>query len=260
MHLWRYTLEEVIRRAQLREGEQNYDLTQNNCENFVMWCICGANVSLQATLKRRAWWEVVKALILLPLRKHVPNYAVVKYTCNWWMYGNRDYSTFFIGVWGLDWEFEKVIIVFTVGAVKIMRAKFDMHSCYRELEGGVITKREYQDKVSEIVLSSLFCIGGGYLSRIYNYPARKPGLPDYVSIPGLVIGTYSGVAGGHLVGKLVIRYNFLWMGNLATWITKGVQKYLPRCLSTKSHVHQEWFLELGFFIVVLKYSHGTESW
>ena len=47
--LRRYSVEKTTWRALLRLGEAHYHVTENNCESFVMWCICNSNVSLQAT-------------------------------------------------------------------------------------------------------------------------------------------------------------------------------------------------------------------
>ena len=47
--LRRYSVEKITRRALTRLGEAHYHVTKNNCESFVMWCICNSNVSLQAT-------------------------------------------------------------------------------------------------------------------------------------------------------------------------------------------------------------------
>ena len=47
--LRRYSVEKIKRRALTRLGEAHYHVTKNNCESFVMWCICNSNVSLQAT-------------------------------------------------------------------------------------------------------------------------------------------------------------------------------------------------------------------
>ena len=47
--LRRYSVEKIKRRALIRLGEERYHVTENNCESFVMWCICNSNVSLQAT-------------------------------------------------------------------------------------------------------------------------------------------------------------------------------------------------------------------
>ena len=45
--LKRFSVEEVIKRASKRLGENCYDILKNNCEHFVTWSMCGLNVSLQ---------------------------------------------------------------------------------------------------------------------------------------------------------------------------------------------------------------------
>ena len=47
--LRRYSVEKITWRALKRLGEAYYHVRDNNCESFVMWCICNSNVSLQAT-------------------------------------------------------------------------------------------------------------------------------------------------------------------------------------------------------------------
>lgn len=45
-----YSIEKITWRALIRLGKAHYHVTENNnCEKFVMWCICNSNVSLQAT-------------------------------------------------------------------------------------------------------------------------------------------------------------------------------------------------------------------
>ena len=39
----------VINRARRRNDEQYYHPEKNNCESFVMWCLCGLNISLQTS-------------------------------------------------------------------------------------------------------------------------------------------------------------------------------------------------------------------
>ena len=44
--LRRFSAQEVVERARDRkgqEGELKYDFTKNNCESFVMWCLCDFN-------------------------------------------------------------------------------------------------------------------------------------------------------------------------------------------------------------------------
>ena len=36
-----YSPDEIVRRAQTRFGEAEYNLFHNNCENFATWCRCG---------------------------------------------------------------------------------------------------------------------------------------------------------------------------------------------------------------------------
>ena len=62
--LRRYSAEEVVRRARKRKGpkgELKYDLTKNNCESFVMWCLCDLNTSLQVTPRRKTVFEMLSA-------------------------------------------------------------------------------------------------------------------------------------------------------------------------------------------------------
>lgn len=52
----RFTVDEVVARACSRKGEQYYDVTENNCENFVMWSLFDMNISLQV----KPWHAVLK--------------------------------------------------------------------------------------------------------------------------------------------------------------------------------------------------------
>ena len=50
--LRRFFVREVINWALTRIGEKSiYHLVKNNCETFVMWCLCGLKISLQVTAK-----------------------------------------------------------------------------------------------------------------------------------------------------------------------------------------------------------------
>ena len=61
--LRRYSVEDVIERAQSREGEKFYHLMKNNCESFVMWCLCDLKISLQATPLRKTLCEAGSAIL-----------------------------------------------------------------------------------------------------------------------------------------------------------------------------------------------------
>ena len=60
--LRRYSTEEVVKRASRRPGESEFDLVNNNCESFVMWCLCDLNITLQVTEESRLQIILNKAL------------------------------------------------------------------------------------------------------------------------------------------------------------------------------------------------------
>ena len=47
--LRRFSVEEVIKNAEERKGEKWYNVVKNNCETFVMSCLCGLQISPQVT-------------------------------------------------------------------------------------------------------------------------------------------------------------------------------------------------------------------
>ncbi|CAH3167922.1 unnamed protein product, partial [Pocillopora meandrina] len=61
--LRQYSTEEVIARALRRMNEKYYHLINNNCESFVMWCLCDLNISLQVTKTGKALSETSSAAI-----------------------------------------------------------------------------------------------------------------------------------------------------------------------------------------------------
>lgn len=61
--LRRYSVEEIIERARKRIKEDSYHPMRNNCEHFVMWCLCGLNVSPQATRMRKTIFETGNAVL-----------------------------------------------------------------------------------------------------------------------------------------------------------------------------------------------------
>lgn len=65
--LRRFSVQEVITFAEEREGEERYHLTSNNCESFVMWCLCGANISLQVTPAQKAMMKLIGAVAVIAM-------------------------------------------------------------------------------------------------------------------------------------------------------------------------------------------------
>ena len=57
------TVEEVVKRAEDRKDEKWYNIEKNNCETFVMKCLCGLEISFQVTGAIRIICEMGSALI-----------------------------------------------------------------------------------------------------------------------------------------------------------------------------------------------------
>lgn len=54
----------MIARALKRRGERYYHPTYNNCEHFVIWCICGLSTSLQVTPERHVGYDTLTEVII----------------------------------------------------------------------------------------------------------------------------------------------------------------------------------------------------
>ena len=137
----------LTQRALSRMGEHRYHVTKNNCESFVMWCICGSNVSLKATTERRAAWETVTALTVPAWFQNQMLYALIRSDIAF-RYEDTSYA---------PWDA-------TIGLLLLfddhIRSSSKMFKCYEELKKGVITKSDYIDQVSELLLLALFRTGG----------------------------------------------------------------------------------------------------
>lgn len=63
----KFTPEEAIKRAKERLGEKSYDLLQNNCEDFVIWCKTNNSKSFQVDAIPKSQLGVIKQLTSLGL-------------------------------------------------------------------------------------------------------------------------------------------------------------------------------------------------
>ena len=66
-----YSLQEIVRRARSRLGENKYHVLRNNCEHFCNWCISGRSRSIQVerpeAITLRALVGAVKCAKRMPL-------------------------------------------------------------------------------------------------------------------------------------------------------------------------------------------------
>lgn len=58
----RYTDDQIVARARVCVGNNNYDLLQNNCENMALWCVSGENISFQVEDKKNKLYNFLSQL------------------------------------------------------------------------------------------------------------------------------------------------------------------------------------------------------
>ena len=88
--LRRYSVAEVIKRAEDRKGEKWYNIVRNNCETFVMYCLCGLEISPQVTSAVEKMSEV-GGLVIKSVRHafHQTGKAVLELTDDFLFAGAR---------------------------------------------------------------------------------------------------------------------------------------------------------------------------
>ena len=181
--LRRFSVREVINRAlNSRKGEKFYELKKNNCESFVMWCLCDLNISLQVTPLRKALCDTGSGVLR--------------------------------SIWhGLQQIFKVVTELLDDFAVAIGRgvgtavtviveaiiAGYDIYNAHKKWNGGILikSKEEFIKEVTDIVLLAL-CRSGGSLVATAVGQIVIP-IPVVGSLGGAVLGIFV----GHLIAKRI---------------------------------------------------------
>ncbi|KAJ7331236.1 hypothetical protein OS493_020018 [Desmophyllum pertusum] len=191
--LRRYSVEDVIERAQRRVGEESYHLTKNNCETVVMWCLCGLNISLQATPLRKTLCEAGSAGV----RTIWQGLQQVPKICTELV----DDAAVAIG--RTSSAVEKVALpelglcvgVAVTLAVEAIMAGCDIRDAYKKWKGEVITLEKFIEQLVDILLLAVSRSGGSIGGMIYGQVV----IP--IPILGGFIGALLGVFSGHVAGK-----------------------------------------------------------
>ena len=190
--LRQYSTEEVIARALRRVNEKYYHLTNNNCESFVMWCLCDLNISLQVTQERKVFSELLSAIIRIPFQlfQQLPKVAAEIWD---------DIAAAAAGR-AVRNAFSKLgtsIGVVTTVVVETTMAIIDIREEYKKWRSGVLvkTRKEFIAEVVDKVLLALFRSGGSIAGMIVGQIV----IP--VPVLGGLLGAPIGMLGGHLVEK-----------------------------------------------------------
>ena len=189
--LRQYSTEEVIARAHTRIKEKCYHPTDNNCESFVMWCLCDLNISLQVTQTGKALSETLSAAIRtlwhgIQQPKVVAEiWDDIAATAAGRAVGNA-LSKLVIGIGAVS-----TVVIETIMAIYNIREE------YAKWRGGKIikTRKQFIAEVVDKVILALFRSGGSIAGMIVGQIL----IP--VPIVGGLVGALIGMFCGHLFGK-----------------------------------------------------------
>ncbi|KAJ7331232.1 hypothetical protein OS493_020014 [Desmophyllum pertusum] len=197
--LRRYSAEDIIERAQSRVGEKFYHLIKNNCETFVMWCLCDLKISLQATPLRKILVEAGSAMLrtiwhglqqVLKIGADLIDdiaVAVGRVTSN---------------AVGKATKVALPKVGLIVGAavtvvVEAIMAGYDIHNAVKKWKDGRLIKsrEEFIEEVTDILLLAFSRSGGSIGGMIFGQ------LVIPIPILGGFVGAVLGVLVGHCAGK-----------------------------------------------------------
>lgn len=203
--LRRFSVREVISRALNRNGEKFYHLMKNNCETFVMWCLCGLKISLQATPLRKALCEtgsgVLRSIwhglqqIFKVVTELVDDFAVAI---------ERGAKRSAVGQASQAAPKALSKVGVGVGAavtviIEAVMAGYDIRNAYKKWKDTQVieSREEFIGEVTDILLLALFRSGGSIIGMVVGQVV----IP--IPVVGGLVGAVLGVLGGHLLGKFM---------------------------------------------------------
>lgn len=215
----RYSVEETTKRALRREGESYYDVGKNNCEHFVMWCMCGMNICLQVKTIHFVFQET--AIAIKNSLFHMAETLPVKFGLE--QVGNLcDDAANAVGKFlarGGAKATSKIALGVSAGLailIDTIVVGYEINQNHKKWKEGILIKsrEEFTQKVTEAVMAGagrLGCgIGGMILGQIL--------IP--VPFLGAIIGSLLGAGLGDLLGRWVGRH---YVGKGIGWIVEKLK-------------------------------------
>ena len=200
--LRRFSIREVIDRALTRKDEKFYNLIKNNCETFVMWCLCGLKISLQVTPLRKALCETGSGILrsiwhgLQQSPKMVTelldDFAVA-------IGRGATRSAFGQAAPGAISKVGVGVGVAVTVIVEAVMAGYDIRKASKKWKDTELieSREEFIEEVTDIVLLALFRSGGSISGMVVGQIV----IP--IPVVGGLVGAVLGVLGGHLIGKRI---------------------------------------------------------
>lgn len=200
--LRRFSIREVIDRALTRKDEKFYNLIKNNCETFVMWCLCGLKISLQVTPLRKALCETGSGILrwiwhgLQQSPKMVTelldDFAVA-------IGRGATRSAFGQAAPGAISKVGVGVGVAVTVIVEAVMVGYDIRKASKKWKDTELieSREEFIEEVTDIVLLALFRSGGSISGMVVGQIV----IP--IPVVGGLVGAVLGVLGGHLIAKLI---------------------------------------------------------
>lgn len=221
--LQRFSVPDVISRALKRKGEKFYNLMKNNCETFVMWCLCDLKISLQVTPLRKALCETGSGVLrsIWHGLQQIPK-VITEFLDDFAVAIGRGATRSAVGQ-AAPRAISKVGI--GVGAavtviVEAVIAGYDIHKAFKkwkDTDSGLIKSREeFIKEVTSIVMLALFRTGGSIAGMVVGQIL----IP--IPVVGGLVGAVLGILGGHFIGKLISETSTKTLAHLIE--TKIAQK------------------------------------
>lgn len=213
--LRRYSSDEVIRRAKRRKDESWYDLAKNNCETFVMKCLCDLEISTQVTPAVKAACEVGRLLVKTSRQVLFQGFKVaVDNLDDIFLAATRGSPKGFVGL-----GFGSGVTVVSEG----LQAFHDISEAIKKMDEGVMVKDrgELIKEVKDIIVSSVLRSGGSIVGMI----AEQLLIP--IPFAACIVGTLLGLWIAHFCSKALINVEIEWLDRLIDW-------FLPEKHQTKA--------------------------